>query len=355
MKTDLGIIEGFYGPAWTWREREQLVATLAPAGYGFYLYAPKADPYLRRRWQEGHPAEQAAALTAFSEYCRQRGVHFGIGLSPFEVFNRFDDAARTALASRLARLEEVGIDRLAILFDDMRSDIPDLAAVQADIVHWVRERCATEQVLMCPSYYSDDVVLDQVFGARPAGYLEELGAALDPAIGVFWTGPEVCSREITPGHLRRVAEQLRRKPLLWDNYPVNDGDRMSRHLHLRAFTGRPAANASWLAGHAINPALQPALTAIPALTLAQSYREADTYDYGRAFRQAAVNVLGEHLAELIAADLLALDDGGLGRLSESRRRVLRERYAAVDHPGAREIVRWLDGGYRVTDEVVRTQ
>jgi hypothetical protein len=35
--------------------------------------------------------------------------------------------------------------------------------------------------------------------------------------------------------------------------------------------------------------------------------------------------------------------------------VLRGRYRDVDHPGAREIISWLDGGYRITDEIVQTQ
>lgn len=355
MKPDLGIIEGFYGPTWTWPEREQLVATLAPAGYDFYLYAPKADPFLRRRWDENHPTDEAAALAAFSVYCRDRDVRFGIGLSPFEIFNRFDETAKAALAAKLAFLDRIGVVDLAILFDDMRADTPDLAAVQADIVHWVKARSGADRLLMCPSYYSDDPVLDRVFGQRPAAYLEDLGAMLDPAVDVFWTGAEVCSREITPGHLRRVSDQLRRKPVLWDNYPVNDGDRMSRHLHLRAFTGRPADNAGWLSGHAINPALQSTLTTIPALTLARSYLEGPGYDYGQAFKQAAVEVLGSELAELITEDLLTLQDAGLARLSEPRRLALRKRYAAFAHPGAREIVRWLDGGYQVTDEMVQTQ
>ncbi|HCW89687.1 MAG TPA: hyaluronidase, partial [Marinobacter sp.] len=38
MTTELGIIEGFYGPLWQWEERRALVSQLAPAGYRFYLY-----------------------------------------------------------------------------------------------------------------------------------------------------------------------------------------------------------------------------------------------------------------------------------------------------------------------------
>jgi hyaluronoglucosaminidase len=81
---------------------------------------------------------------------------------------------------------------------------------------------------MCPTYYSDDRMLDIVFGERPSGYLEELGRRLDPAVGVYWTGEEICCREFGCGHLARVAHALQRKPTLWDNYPVNDGPRMSR-------------------------------------------------------------------------------------------------------------------------------
>lgn len=355
MAPELGIIEGFYGPRWSWAERAKVVEALAPQGYGFYLYAPKADAFLRRRWNEAHPAAEMGALTAFAALCREHGMRFGVGLSPFEIFNRFDESARSALADKLCALDAIGIDELALLFDDMRSETPQLAARQVDIVAWVAARTKAARISMCPTYYSADPVLDRVFGARPAEYLETLGAALDPAVNVFWTGEEVCSREITPGHLTRVADVLRRKPLLWDNYPVNDGERMSCHLHLRAFTGRHEGNACWLAGHAINPALQPTLSLIPALTLAERYRLGADYAYGEAFFRAARAVLGDELARCVRDDLLSLQDTGLQRLSEPRRTALRERYAGFAHPGAQEIVRWLDGAYQVTDEMVETQ
>lgn len=351
----LGIIEGFYGPLWSWEERRQVVRTLAPHGYRHYWYAPKADAFLRRRWSEPHPEPVARELSSFARFCQDQGVRLGLGLSPFEVFNDFNDSAQTALREKLAAFDRLGDHDLAILFDDMKSDTPDLAARQAEIVHWVAERSAAKQITVCPSYYSDDPVLDRVFGPRPERYLEDLGKALDPSVQVFWTGEEVCSREVSPGHLRRVSEALGRKPVLWDNYPVNDGDRMSRHLHLRAFTGRPAANGEYLAGHAINPALQPTLTTIPGITLARSYALGQQYQYGLAFRHAAEEVLGKELAQQVAADLLVLQDAGLHRISEERRQTLTECYRRFDHPAAREILRWLAGDYQVTDEMVQTQ
>jgi hyaluronoglucosaminidase len=354
MSPELGIIEGFYGRPWSWSDRRETVSFLAPHGYRFYMYAPKADAFLRRRWQEPHPPDTATHLADLAAHCRALGVRFGVGLSPYEIYLGFDDDARAALTAKLAYLDDVGVVDVALLFDDMRGDTPDLAERQVAIVHWAAERTRAGRFIMCPSYYSDDPVLDRVFGARPAGYVERLGELLDPAIEIFWTGEEVCSRAFSPSHLQRVTDQLKRRPFLWDNYPVNDGQRMSQYLHLRAFTGRPASMAEHVAAHGVNPALQPTLTRIPALTLADSYRLGDAYSYGEAFSRAAVQVVGAEFAALLREDLLVLQDVGLDRLGDKEPR-LRERYGGVHHPAAREIIAWLDGEYRITDEIVHTQ
>jgi hypothetical protein len=328
---------------------------LAPHGYGFYLYAPKADPYLRRRWREPHPAGELAALSAFGADCRAAGVRFGVGLSPFELHFDFTDEAKAALTDKLAALDAVGCEWLAILFDDMKGDLSDLAVRQARIIEFAAERTAASRLIVCPSYYSDDPILDLAFGQRPAGYLQDLGGALDRDIDIMWTGEEVCSLEYSPGHLARVGRDLGRKPFLWDNYPVNDGPRMSPHLHLRAFTGRPAAIGDHLAAHAVNPASQPVLSRIPMLTLAASYAQGAAYSYGEAFRDAAVAVCGPELARALGENLLALQDGGLKEFSEARHAKLRARYAAFDHPAAQEVVAWLDGAYAITGEQLQTQ
>jgi hypothetical protein len=352
--TELGIIEGYFGTPWSWDARTAVIRLLAPHGYSFFTYAPKADAFLRRRWREPHPDAELQQLESFAQSCRAANVRFGVGLSPYEAYVDFDEATRSALGDKLAQLDALGIDDLAILFDDMRGDIADLAARQAEMMHFVRAHARASRIIFCPTYYSDDPVLDRAFGKRPVNYLEQLGAALDPAIEVFWTGEEVCSREYSVAHLKRVSDQLRRKPFLWDNYPVNDGARMSQYLHLRGFTGRPAAIGAWLSSHAINPALQPLLSCIPALTLAASYVSGDGYAYRAAFRDAAAKVAGEPLATMLDEDILALQDVGLFRLG-SRRASLRQRYTVVDHPAAREVVAWLDDAYAITDDAVKTQ
>lgn len=354
MPPELGVIEGFYGKPWTWDERRETVSFLAPWGYHFYMYAPKADPFLRRRWQDPYPGHLATSLRSLAGHCRETGVRFGMGLSPYEVFRNFDEDARQSLQQKLTFFKEIGVEDLAILFDDMRGDIPDLANIQVEIAHWCLERTNATRMIVCPSYYSDDPILDRVFGNRPEGYVEELGEKLHPGIEIFWTGEEVISRQFSSGHLERVTAQLGRKPILWDNYPVNDGQRMSQYLHLRGFTGRNAKIAGNITAHGINPATQPTLARIPAITLADSYSQADEYQYGQSFRRACTEVLGEELGTKVREDLLALQDIGLDRLGD-KEAALRERYSSVDHPGAIEIIAWLDGAYRITDEIVQTQ
>jgi hyaluronoglucosaminidase len=351
---NLGIIEGYFGRQWTWDERRKVIETLRPFGYRFFHYAPKADPFLRRRWTEPHPLEDANQIKSFAAFCHGLGVNFGVGLSPYQAFNDFNDDLRHAFIRRVEDLASLGLTDLGIFFDDMHVDLPDLAARQIDIVHLAHQTAPHLNLNITPSFYSDDPVLERVFGACPPNYLADLGSGLDPEIDIYWTGEEVCAREISPGHLAKIAALLQRKPLLWDNYPVNDGPRMSQFLHLRGFTGRPKAVGAHIKGHAINPASQAILTCAPAITLARSYLLGDQYCYGAEGFAASCHVLGERLATMLRDDMLSFQDMGLLRL-EARIDRLIERYREIDHDGAREVVAWLTGDYAITGEQVQTQ
>jgi hyaluronoglucosaminidase len=352
--TELGIIEGYYGRPWSWEDRSATMAFLAQHGYRFYMFCPKADIYLRRKWRELHPPEDVARLTELSARCRENGVRFGVGLSPTKLHLDFGAEAKSILARKIDSLEALGLDDFALLFDDMKGDVPNLAQLQADVIHWTRDHLKTDRFLVCPSYYTDDPILDRVFGQRPDNYVEDFGRLVDRSIDVFWTGEEVISRQFSRGHLERVSELLQRKPFIWDNYPVNDGERMSNYLHLRGVTGRPAAMGELIAAHGINPALQPTLARIPALTLYESYQQGDQYQYLQSYRRACNEVLGSNVGQLVYEDLLFLHDYGLHSLGK-REETLRGRYTDVDNPGAREIIEWLNGGYRITDEIIRAQ
>ena len=129
-----GVIEGFFGRSWDWSARHSCPDFLRRHGYQYYIYAPKGDPYLRRRWREPLPEETLRQLNSLSAKCRASAVRFGIGLTPFEIYLNYDAAARSALRSKVLQLNDVGVDLLCILFDDMRGDIEEIARIQARVI-----------------------------------------------------------------------------------------------------------------------------------------------------------------------------------------------------------------------------
>ena len=351
----LGIIEGFYGPLWSADDRLAVVEALGRFGFGFYHYAPKADSCVRDRWRQPWDEPAANALAELRAHVHSAGLRFGLGISPIGLQHGMDAGARKALGARIEQMNAIGHDELLVMFDDEAGSVDGLAEAQADVVHFAAERSHASRVLCCPTYYSDDPLLDELFGTRPNSYVEAIGNALDPAVEIYWTGPKVVSDAIPVEHVSAVAERLGRKPVLWDNYPVNDGPRMIRHLHLRAFSGRSAGLADVSGGHAINPALQPHLSIIPAATLPMLYRQGDDYDPNAAFVEAARACVGNVLAEYLHADLPLLHDYGLEALGDDERTALRQRYAAFDDPAAAEVVRWLDGKYHPSEDLATTE
>lgn len=333
-----GVIEGFYGRQWTAEVRRAYARLLPAMGLNSYLYCPKGDPFLRRRWREHWPAPEWRELRDLAGCYRGAGLHFGVGLSPFALYRRYGAAQRRDLRDKLARLGELGGDLLALLFDDMPGDLPDLAERQAEIVADVRHWLPEPRLLMCPTYYSRDPVLERVFGPMPAGYWEQLGARLPAEVEVFWTGNQVCSEHIAAADLAEPARLLGRPLTLWDNYPVNDGAQRSRHLYLDPLPGREEGIGSRLAGHFCNPMNQ-AWLSLPALRgLAELHGAALPADW------EAVQ-LGEALWQRLRRDRALFLEQGLEGMAPEQRRALGQEYAALPGPGAEEVAGWLRGEY----------
>src|SRR5690606_20641005 len=93
----------------------------------FYMYAPKADRYFREDWQAAVPSPLLSKLKDFGEQLKMQNIQWAIGLSPFNLHQDFNENAKALLLAKLAQIQELGVNWLAILFDDMRGDFPDLA------------------------------------------------------------------------------------------------------------------------------------------------------------------------------------------------------------------------------------
>lgn len=340
-----GVIEGFFGRQWTWKNRRTYASFLKEHGYRYYIYAPKGDRFIRNDWAESWTSDTFEEMQNLGETYRGSGLAWGIGLNLYELHFHYDEKAIRLLEEKIRYLNKLQPDILAILFDDMKGDVDRIAEIQVDVTHRAHELTTARSVIMCPTYYSDDPMLDRLFGERPKYYLEDLGNRLDPSVHVFWTGPEVCSTSYPVEHLESVGERLGRKPFIWDNYPVNDSEKMSPFLHLRAFENRPFQMEELTSGHAINPMNQACLSQIPMMTLNLSYEEKEAYDPERALEMAIHTLCGDSMAPSLLEDLSLFQDRGLDQLSKDQKENLIRKYAQFENNFSEEIVGWLRGEY----------
>lgn len=341
----LGVIEGFFGRSWTFQERYDYATFLQQSGYQFYIYAPKNDPYLRKSWQQDWSSTVTQQLHSLAKHYQNLGLDFGLGLSPFEIYFDYNVVAQQRLQQKIEQLNQLNIDVLCLLFDDMRGDFPDLAKTQIQITRDVLAQTTAKKVIMCPTYYSFDPVLERVFGTMPKNYFQDIGNELPPDVDIFWTGPKVCSNEYPQEHLEQVIQTLGRKPFLWDNYPVNDGAKLSKHLHLKAFENRPSLLADLTTGHAVNPMNQPWLSRIPLHSLPQSYALGEHYHPTNALKSSLNNLCDKKLALQIEKDIDTFQYQGLAQFNKNQIEQLIQQYKQFDSPYAGEIIAWLNGEY----------
>ncbi len=342
---ELGIVEGFYGRPWSWPARTETIRVLAGYGYRHHLYAPKADHALRSQWREALTDNWLIQVDAHRQACQLCGISFGLGLS-LQAFDASCAADRIRLRALMRQLQPLQLDALAVLFDDPVDKTAQAPEDQAALVLEIASLAPDTSLSVCPTWYSDDPLLDQVYGPRPSAYLSRLAAPLDQSIKLFWAGRKICAHGYTRNELEAVAAQIGRLPTLWDNYPVNDGPKMSPFLHLLPAPGRdPEVLGEVISAHFVNPAMQPVLTRIPAIALAMQYRLRGATKTTVQPIDAARAVVGDALARQLVHDIEWLQFKGITQLSQqvADKDILIETYRRFDHPAAKEILQWLDG------------
>lgn len=276
-----GIIEGFYGRPWSHRERLDLLSFCGRHGLNTFVYAPKDDPYHRESWRELYPRADLARFAELVEFGRERGVAFIWSVAPGLSMDYDSDADFRTLVAKAQQLASVGAPT-HILFDD----IPEgpIAAGQARVANRFLQELGGPLVV-CPTDYA---------GTQESEYRHVLAAELDPAVAVYWTGPEVVSRAIARAESEAARAAFGGRELwLWDNYPVNDFD------HSRLFLG-PLRDREPLdvAGYVANGMIQAGPSKLAFATAAEYARAPWTYDPDAAFDRALETVGGPAAAAL---------------------------------------------------------
>ena len=274
-----GVIEGFYGPPWSQAERFELFSLMEEWGLGAYVYAPKDDLKQRAIWRKLYTASEAQAIGQLIRACKERGLCFVYALSPGLDIQYSDDRELECLQHRFAQLIELGCSHFALLFDD----VPDrlnpadlkrwgsLACAQSYVANgmcrWLGRVCSFPRFFFCPTAYCGRMADNAVGGED---YLPTLGRELMAEIDVFWTGPEIISREIPLAHIRALEKVLGRKPVIWDNLHANDYD--GRRFYCGPYAGRSPELRSAVSGLLLNPNVEFPLNYVPLRTFAEFLR-----------------------------------------------------------------------------------
>jgi hypothetical protein len=250
-----GIVEGFYGTPWSWDDRVEVGRYCAARGMTHYVYAPKDDPAHRQHWRELYGPEELAGFEAVIE---ESGLVLGFGISPGLDIDAYSYDDREALHTKVDQVVELGAGLVMLALDDIPFDPaggPKHAALARDLAEHLAGRA---DVILIPTEY---------VGMSRTRYLDDLARLLPPEIPIGWTGPAVVNDSITGADARARAEALRgRRPLLWDNYPVNDATMVDR-LHLGPLLGRDDELLAACSGYLTNPMVQPRCSALPLASI----------------------------------------------------------------------------------------
>jgi hyaluronoglucosaminidase len=270
-----GVIEGFYGPAWTDSQIAGQLRFYGATKLNTFVYSAKGDPYLRAQWQDLYPAAQLAALGRLATLAQAEHVNFVYALSPGLSICYSDPADLAALEAKDQQLWNAGVRQFALFFDDIGSGFncaadqaqfgssPDpLAAAQAYLINafvsgFIDTHPGAQPLVTVPTDYAGDA---------DSAYREVWKSALDPGVLVYWTGVGVIPTTITAAQAQQTASEFGHKILVWDNYPVNDYQ--PTRLFLGPLVGRAADLSTQVAGFTSNPMQEAAPSTIPEFTTA---------------------------------------------------------------------------------------
>lgn len=341
----IGVVEGFFGPAWPKNDRKSYAEFLSHYGGDFYIYAPKQDYHLRKgwraKWEEAYIQELAELVQCFHSH----QIQFGVGFSPFGLGETLSSEDRISLKEKLGIMNNIGIDMLGLFFDDMPIKA-NLARTQIEAYQEIK-KSFHKKIIFCPSFYTPDPILDKVFGQRPEHYLEDIAEGLPLDVAIAWTGPKVISPVIDQAHLTQVREVLKRKPFIWENLFANDGPRNCKFLKLKDFSGRDRVFSETEA-FAFNLMNQPELSKI--LFLASSEVLKNATESKQAFEKALSELCTPEFKAFILRHQNSFLNQGLDAISPTERESWLQELKQMNDPGAQEMRDWLNGRYLVGTE-----
>ena len=286
-----GVIEGFYGVAWTQEFRKELFEFMGKNKLNVYIYAPKDDPKHRAEWRASYTGTELTRMQDLIHAADENYVKFVYAISPGNDINLEDgyEADFAALMAKCESMYDLGVRDFAIFLDD----IPTLAAEgHAKLLNDFQEQFvlthegASDLIGITPEYC--DPMLTP--------YTDRFSPLIRSDVELMWTGKDVVPDTITNASLESITKAYGRGLFIWWNYPVNDAGGIFNHLFMGPCMGLENTLYRTTTGLVSNPMNEGYASLFSLFTTADYLWNPDVYDMDASFA-AAVRYLTPTMTE----------------------------------------------------------
>ncbi len=280
-------IRGIKGLWWDGTDKYRAALPwVADHGMNFLMFCYSSYPASGKDWRSDYAAQQLADFRELAAVAEKRHVELCLSFNP-GIWSKppltYSSEGDFAIAwNKVKTIHTTGIHSFALCLDDINTKLQpedekrfgSLEKCQVYFVNHLWQQMQTlspkPRLIFCPSAYTTGEM------QKHLAYARTIGAEMDPGIDMFWTGPSVCSATITKADAEQVAAWLHRKPIVWDNYPVND--MFPWRPLLAPVKGRSTDLGDAVAGIMANPMKQWLASALPLATLADYLNDPAHYD-----------------------------------------------------------------------------
>lgn len=296
-----GYIEGFYGNPWSHEKRKSVMETAVKNRMNTVFYAPKDDKYHRELWRENYPENELEKLRELIELSQKYFMSFYWCIAPGLSMKYSDEKEFETLLEKTKQLYHAGVRSFGLLLDDIDEELifeedkklyGETVNAHIDLTNKyynaLKKIDASIKLTVCPTVYH---------GKGNEYYISKLGQNISPLINIFWTGRDICSRELTTLDALKFYENTHHKVLYWDNYPVNDCS-MFNEMHISPIIGREKDLHKYAEGIIANCMEYAECSKIPLITFADYLWDSENYDPQKSWDKAIAQVIGEENKEI---------------------------------------------------------
>jgi hypothetical protein len=302
-------------------------------------------------WWEPLSSKKKQGLEKVIRTAQQNGLQFCFSMNP-QLFsprplNPMSDDDFEKLWQHYAWAQGLGVKWFNLCLDDvqvmagLKIDANDHCKLVNKLVARLRQKDPNVRFIFCTTYYGGT-------GNEPeaVAYLDIVARDMDRSVYLFWTGDTFT--RITRGAAESYKKRTQHRLILWDNYPVNDGQQT---LHLGPVDDRDPDLCGVLDGYLSNPMCpQNEMNRLPLATCADFAYNPRGYNPTRSIGQAILHEAATEGQRRVLLDLVDLYPGFVachgGTGTNPPRIEFQKLIAARDYYAARNLLRHLEDAAR---------